>query len=152
MKEKKYSPGDVITLRLPKDLQEKDLQGLNDLKSTLNRDFNKVLVPLFLETVNDYVTKENKEVSIPLPQKLTTEQESRFNQPMIKELIGQLVYQLIVNPAQPINISGVAQEQKNEIEETPPSQNNEERNDNFNTSYAANFIANNMFDDDDDDD
>ncbi|GAA3315852.1 hypothetical protein GCM10020331_011710 [Ectobacillus funiculus] len=61
MKQRKFDPGDVVSLRLPKDLTEQDLKGLNTLKSKLDRDFNKIITPIFfLSAVNDYVTKGQK--------------------------------------------------------------------------------------------
>lgn len=143
MSKKAFNPGDVLSLRLPNTLSDRDLEGINQLKETLGRDFNKTIIPILLQAVNEYISKTEKEITIPLPEKLNSEQENQFNQPIVKQLIGQLVYQLILNPSQPLNVN-TSQQQATPIEE-------KEDTNNFTNSFGAKFVANNLFDDEDDD-
>ncbi|WP_426981357.1 hypothetical protein [Bacillus pseudomycoides] len=146
MSNKAFNPGDVFSLRLPNTLSDRDLEGINQLKETLGRDFNKTILPILLNAINEYITNKEKEITVPLPEKLNSEQEAQFNQPIVKQLIGQLVYQLILNPAQPINIATDSQ--------TAPVETTVDTNktDNFTSSFGAKFVANNLFDEDEDDD
>lgn len=139
----KYHPGDVLSLRLPSNFTSEELEGLNHLKFKLDRDFNKVVAPLLLKSIDAYMQEEKKEITVPLPKKLTVEQEANFNNPLVKQLIGQLVYQLILNPAQPIDVDMISQ--NNTIPTKEPG--NEPTH--FKNSFGANFINNNFdFDDD----
>lgn len=147
MSKKAFNPGDVLSLRLPNTLSDRELEGINQLKETLGRDFNKTIIPILLQAVNEYISTTEKKITVPLPEKLNAEQESQFNQPMVKQLIGQLVYQLILNPSQPLNVTTSQQqaapiEEKQEVNET----------NNFKNSFGAKFVANNLFDEDEDDD
>ncbi|MFB9759271.1 hypothetical protein [Ectobacillus funiculus] len=139
MKQRKFDPGDVVSLRLPKDLTEQDLKGLNTLKSKLDRDFNKIITPIFLSAVNDYVTKGQKQLTVPLPNKLTEEQENHYNHPMVQQLIGQIVYQLISNPSKPFQIPNMTQQE--EQKPTPEAK--------LQNSFAARFAKKNLLDFDD---
>lgn len=146
MSKKAFNPGDVLSLRLPNTLSDRDLEGINQLKETLGRDFNKTIIPILLQAVNAYISTTEKEITVPLPEKLNSEQESQFNQPVVKQLIGQLVYQLILNPSQPLNLTTSQQpapiEEKQDVNGTT----------NFKNSFGAKFVANNLFDEDEDDD
>lgn len=146
MSKKAFNPGDVLSLRLPNTLSDRDLEGINQLKETLGRDFNKTIIPILLQAVNEYISTTEKEITVPLPEKLNSEQESQFNQPVVKQLIGQLVYQLILNPSQPLNVTTSQQ--------PAPTKEKQDVNDtnNFKNSFGAKFVANNLFDDDEDDD
>lgn len=134
----KYNPGDVLSLRLPSNFTNEELEGLNDLKFKLDRDFNKVVAPLLLKSIDAYMQEEKKEITVPLPKKLTVEQEANFNNPLVKQLIGQLVYQLILNPAQPIDVDMIFQNNTISTKETG----NEPTH--FKNSFGANFINNNF--------
>jgi len=130
---KQYKPGDMLSVRLSKKYAQEDLQVLNDIKSKHDRDFNAIAVPILLQGLEKY-KKGREEVTIPLPSALSSEQLERFNNYSIKQLIGQIVFQLLENPGKPIAFPVV-----NETEEV------ENEDDKENEEIADSILEKNGF-------
>lgn len=142
MREKTYEPGDYITLRIPKDTTAQDLHTLNEFKrNTRGREFNKKALSLFFKSLQEQAGHNT--ITLPLPQDLPKEAQEQLNNPLVRQLLSQIVGGLLLDPNKAIPLgglfTGIVEEPAQEEEKPIPKE-----------TAAAKFAAANLDLDDDD--
>lgn len=136
-----YSPGKVISFRLPNDTPNHVIKHLNARKKKLERRFSAEVASLFIDAVSQKALNisEKDSISVQLPKRLTEEQKEWLRNPYTRSMISQLLYQIVQKPSEPFDFN-------------QGPLNKEKKDETFRAnSTIANFAAK-TFDFDDDDD
>lgn len=136
-----YSPGKVISFRLPNDTPTHVIKHLNARKKKLERKFSAEIASLFIDAVSKKAlnTSDQDSISIQLPKGLTEEQKDWLRNPHTLSMISQMLYQVVQKPLDPFDFN---QEPANKEKNSEPFKAH---------SNIAKFAAK-TFDFDDDDD
>jgi len=143
-----FTPGKVISFRLPKATPTRVLTHLDELKKEHGRKFGGIMASRFVQMVDQEINKKHPEemLVIPLPTGVSEEEKEFLRNEKNQALIGQLIVQLLKEPGKiaelPRDMDTEVQEPK-EPEEKPYIQNEAL------LSFAQKTFLD--FDDDDDD-
>lgn len=139
---KHYAPGETISFRLPADTPPPVIDYLNERKKVLQRKFSSEMAPLFVEAVSKKLEDNSQEaLSIPLPTDISKEQKEWLLNPNTRVLIGQLIYQMLNNPAKAVELDTRPRKKEENTSQTG-----------FKTNAAIQRFAKNTFLDFDDGD
>ncbi|KIL53014.1 hypothetical protein [Jeotgalibacillus campisalis] len=91
--------GQAITFRLPSDTPDHLIRELQKIKETERRNFSSKIAEFVLEGVGGHhQSKERETVSVPLPKALSKEQRSWIRHSHSEALLGNIIYQLLLDP------------------------------------------------------
>ncbi|MGM0890082.1 MAG: hypothetical protein ACQEW5_24790 [Bacillota bacterium] len=95
-----FEPGKTISFRLPSDTPLHVSEYLISRKKELGRKFSSEIAPIFVKAVSQKAlgNTDSDQITISLPEGLTTEQKEWMNHPNTRALIGQLLYQVVTSP------------------------------------------------------
>lgn len=101
-----FKPGKTISFRLPADTPLSVSTYLSERKEELGRKFSSDMAHIFVSALSHKIlnNEDQKQLSIPLPDGLTLEQENWLKSPHTKSLISQMLYQIITKPGVPYEI------------------------------------------------
>jgi len=144
-----YETGKTISFRLPQNTPKSVIEHLNKRKNTLGRNFSREIAPLFVKAIEESLEESGeKNINIPLPPDLTTEQMNWLNSSYTKSLLSQLIFHVVNKQGSPFTLGeDVLQAEKKPIEKVKEQKNTFKVN-----STTSSFIQKNFLDFDDDDD
>lgn len=90
--------GQAISFRLPSDTPDHILKHLQKLKETERRNFSSKMAEFVLEGVGKSYSHERETITIPLPQRLSKNQRDWLKHEHSEALIGNIIYQLLIDP------------------------------------------------------
>lgn len=101
-----FNPGKTISFRLPADTPLHVSTYLLERKEELGRKFSSDMAHIFVSALSHKVinNEDQKQLSIPLPDGLTQEQENWLKNPHTKSLISQMLFQIISKPGVPFEM------------------------------------------------
>lgn len=138
-------PGKTISFRLPNHTPSHVITYLNKLKKTEGRKFSSKIAPLFVDAIDDRITKKDSDnYSLPLSENLSKEEMQWLENKHTKALISQIVLKLATDPAKAFELLAQNNEPQ---EEQSQSEKLFQAND-----VAASFMDQAFFADLDDDD
>ncbi|MEH7343196.1 hypothetical protein V7122_04750 [Bacillus sp. JJ1532] len=90
--------GQAISFRIPSDTPDHLLKHLQKLKETERRNFSSKMAEFVLEGVGKSCSQERETITIPLPQRLSKSQRDWLKHEHSEALIGNIIYQLLIDP------------------------------------------------------
>ncbi|MEH7522890.1 hypothetical protein V7149_06330 [Bacillus sp. JJ1503] len=90
--------GQAISFRIPSDTPDHLLKHLQKLKETERRNFSSKMAEFVLEGVGKSYSQERETITIPLPQRLSKSQRDWLKHEHSEALIGNIIYQLLIDP------------------------------------------------------
>ncbi|MEH7388865.1 hypothetical protein [Bacillus sp. JJ1474] len=90
--------GQAISFRVPSDTPDHLLKHLQKLKETERRNFSSKMAEFVLEGVGKSCSQERETITIPLPQRLSKSQRDWLKHEHSEALIGNIIYQLLIDP------------------------------------------------------
>ncbi|WNS75375.1 hypothetical protein RRV45_21320 [Bacillus sp. DTU_2020_1000418_1_SI_GHA_SEK_038] len=90
--------GQAISFRVPSDTPDHLLKHLQKLKETERRNFSSKMAEFVLEGVGKSYSQERETITIPLPQRLSKSQRDWLKHEHSEALIGNIIYQLLIDP------------------------------------------------------
>ncbi|MFB7138365.1 hypothetical protein ACFCYN_01725 [Gottfriedia sp. NPDC056225] len=98
MNEKELMRGQPITFRIPSDTPDQIVKQLRHLKETERRNFSSKIAEFVMDGVNNSLSKQKQTITIPLPKSLSKAQKDWLKHEHSEALLGNIVYQLLMNP------------------------------------------------------
>ncbi|PEJ58608.1 hypothetical protein CN692_10085 [Bacillus sp. AFS002410] len=98
MNEKELMRGQPITFRIPSDTPDQIVKQLRHLKETERRNFSSKIAEFVMDGVNNSLSKQKQTITIPLPKSLSKAQKDWLKHEHSEALLGNIVYQLLMDP------------------------------------------------------
>ncbi|MCM3006863.1 hypothetical protein [Priestia koreensis] len=148
-----FHGGKVISFRLPHETPKPVLKHLTKLKKKHQRKFSSEISDRFVAAIQEEISsgkssvKPDKQLVIPLPDELTTEETKYLQSYRTKAIIGQLIVQLLKDPTAEVALP------LDEEGEKPAAKTKEEPKEEFiKNDMLRSFAQKTFLDFDDDDD
>ncbi|KGX93743.1 hypothetical protein N781_00625 [Pontibacillus halophilus JSM 076056 = DSM 19796] len=116
-KTKEIQRGQSITFRLPSDTPDHLIKQLQRLKEREKRNFSSTIAQFALKGVHESMARERETVTVPLPKQLTKEQRNWLKHEHSEALIGNILYQLLMDPMRAMSLLSSMNSSTLDIEE-----------------------------------
>ncbi|TCP20346.1 hypothetical protein EV207_15220 [Scopulibacillus darangshiensis] len=109
--------GQAITFRVPSDTPDHLLKQLQKLKDNEKRNFSSKMAEYVLNGVGQSLAKERETLTIPLPQRLNKEQRDWVKHAHSEALLGNVIYQLLLDPIRVSSVMATLNSQSLDIDQ-----------------------------------